>query len=63
MKIAVMKNASRIGLANRYRNCETTRKFIRCMMSLPILPGEHIREKFSEALSEIKNDDSIEVIF
>ena len=59
MKIAVMKNARRFGLANRYRNCETTRKFIRCMMSLALLPGEHIREQFSEALSEIKNDDSL----
>ena len=53
-----MKYARGVGLSQRYSACDTTRKFIRCMMALPLLPGENIRQKFEDLSLEIKEDNA-----
>ena len=50
-----MRRSRRIGLAERYSNDLASTQLIRCFMASPLLPAEHIRQKFEDLC--IRDDD------
>ena len=56
---SVMRKARKIGLTTAYRECDRTRNYIRMCMALPLLPPEHICQKFQDISAQIRDDDDL----
>ena len=52
-----MRKARKIGLTTEYRECDRTRSYIRMCMALPLLPPEHMFQKFQDISAIIRDDD------
>ena len=56
---SVMRKARKIGLTTAYHECDRTRNYIRMCMALPLLPPEHICQKFKDISAHIRDDDDL----